>query len=143
MPFVDKHYSTRADRKHRALSGLSMGGRHTQQVGFNCLDLFSSFAVLSAGDAEAEKSNAAFFTAKDTAKKIDYLLIGIGDNEEQPLGNATSGPRGSVAERSRALSASLKKHDIPHEFYKGGGGAHDWGTWRHLLHEKVLPSLWK
>jgi enterochelin esterase family protein len=143
VPFVDKHYSTRAGRKSRALSGLSMGGRHTQQVGFNCLDLFSSFAVLSAGDAEAEKSNPAFFSAKDTAKKVDYLFIGIGDNEEQPLGNAASGPRGSVAERSRALSAALKKSNIPHEFYRGGGGAHDWGTWRHLLHEKVLPSLWK
>lgn len=60
IPFVEKAYSVRADRNGRALSGLSMGGRHTQFVGFKCLDLFASFGVLSAGDIDTEKSSAAF-----------------------------------------------------------------------------------
>jgi len=143
VPFVDKHYATRADRDHRALSGLSMGGRHTQIAGFRCLDLFSAFGVLSAGDVEAEKSNPEFFADPGVKKKIRYLLIGYGSFEEQPLNAGTSGPRGSIGERSRALHASLDKHGVPHELYSGGEGAHDWGTWRHLLHAKLLPSLWR
>ena len=50
IPLVEREYSVRRDPKGRALSGLSMGGRHTMFVGFNSLDLFASFGVLSAGD---------------------------------------------------------------------------------------------
>ena len=59
VPFMDKNFKTIADRKGRAIAGLSMGGRHTQAVGMNDLDLFSSFGILSAGDLETEKMNAA------------------------------------------------------------------------------------
>lgn len=69
VPYIDQHYSTIADRKGRAIAGLSMGGRHTQAVGMNALDLFSSFGILSAGDLETEKLNAAFFSDPDVKKK--------------------------------------------------------------------------
>ena len=42
-----------------------------------------------------------------------------------------------------ALRDALAKHRIPHEYYAGGGGAHDWATWRHLLYAKLLPGLWR
>ena len=144
IPLVEKTYSVRADRRSRALSGLSMGGRQTELVGFPNLDLFSSFAVLSAGDLDAEKSVSGFLNAPDTAKRVDYLLIGFGSYEDAPLSaNATGSLRGSVASRSAALRDALKAHNIPHEFYSGGDGAHDWGTWRHLAHAKLLPALFR
>lgn len=144
IPLVEKLYSVRADRRSRAFSGLSMGGRQTELVGFPNLDLFSSFGVMSAGDVDAEKSIGGFLNAPDTAKRIDYLLIGFGSYEDAPLNpNATGSLRGSVASRSAALRDALKAHNIPHEFYSGGDGAHDWGTWRHLAHEKLLPSLFR
>lgn len=144
IPLVEKLYSVRADRRSRAFSGLSMGGRQTQLVGFPNLDLFSSFGVMSAGDLDAGKSIASFLNAPDTAKRIDYLLIGFGSYEDTPLGpNATGSLRGTVASRSAALRDALKAHNIPHEFYSGGDGAHDWGTWRHLAYEKLLPSLFR
>lgn len=138
VPLVDRLYRTRADRRSRALAGLSMGGRHTQTVGFACLDLFSSFGVLSAGDVDTEKTSAQFLATPDVAKKIDYLLVGLGDHESSPMGALRP-----VAERSRALHEALQKRNIPHEYYHGGDGGHDWGTWRHLLHAKLLPALWK
>ena len=49
-------HPSRSERP-RALRA-SMGGRHTMFVGFNSLDLFASFGVLSAGDPDAEKSLA-------------------------------------------------------------------------------------
>lgn len=131
VPFVDKHYSTLADRTHRAIAGLSMGGRHTQMVGMNDLDLFSSFGILSAGDLETEKMNAPFFKDPKVKDKVDYLLIGYGTAETDMIGK-----------RSAATHEALEKHGIKHEYFVGGDGAHDWGTWRMLLHDKLLPNLW-
>lgn len=81
IPLVEREYSVRRDPKGRALSGLSMGGRHTIFVGFNSLDLFASFGVLSAGDVNSEKSIASFLSDPDVNKKIDYLLVGQGTEE--------------------------------------------------------------
>ncbi|WP_439556984.1 alpha/beta hydrolase-fold protein [Dyadobacter sp.] len=132
VPFVDSHYSTVKDRKSRAISGLSMGGRHTQAVGFNAIDLFSSFGILSAGDLEPEKLNPAFFNDPKIKDKVDYLLVGLG-----------SGELDFVGKRSEATHAALEKIGVKHEYFIGGEGAHDWGTWRMLLHDKLLPNLWK
>ena len=41
VPFVDATYRTLADRDHRAMAGLSMGGMQTFQITLNHLDLFS------------------------------------------------------------------------------------------------------
>lgn len=130
VPFVDKTYSTLANRKGRALAGLSMGGRHTQIVGLNNTDLFSSFGILSAGDLETEKMNARFFNDPKAKEKVDYLLIGLGSKEVDYVGK-----------RSAATHAALEKHGIKHDYFIGGDGAHDWGTWRLLLHDKLLPNL--
>ena len=133
IPFVDKTYSTINDRKKRAIAGLSMGGRHTQIVGLNNLDLFSSFGILSAGDLETEKMNAKFFADPEAKKKVDYLLVGLGSGESES----------AVGKRSASTHATLEKFGIKHDYFIGGEGAHDWGTWRLLLHEKLLPGLWK
>ncbi|GAB3954265.1 esterase family protein [Spirosoma harenae] len=133
IPFVEKTYSTRAERKGRALAGLSMGGRHTQFVGLTNLDLFSSFGVLSAGDPDTEKVSAAFLNDPAANQKVDYLLVGQGTNEANaPIGK-----------RVIALHEALQNHKINHEYYVGGEGAHEWGTWRHLLYYKLLPNLWQ
>lgn len=132
IPFVEKTYSTRADRKGRALAGLSMGGRHTQLVGLKNLDLFSSFGILSAGDLETEKVSAALLNDPTANQKVDYLLVGQGTGEVETIGK-----------RAVALHEALQKHNIKHDYYVGGEGAHDWATWRHLLYYKLLPNLWR
>jgi enterochelin esterase-like enzyme len=130
VPLVDKSYSTRADRRGRALAGLSMGGRHAQLVGFKALDLFASFGILSAGDPDSEKSTPEFLKDPDTNKKVDYLFVGLGTHENQPTN------------RSVVFHQILDKHKIAHDYYIGGDGGHDWGTWRaHLRY--MLPKLWR
>jgi enterochelin esterase-like enzyme len=133
IPLVEREYSVRRDPKGRALSGLSMGGRHTMLVGFNSLDLFASFGVLSAGDPDSEKTLATFLNTPDVNAKINYLFVGLGTAEST----------GRMGERSEALRQALVKHGIKHEYYVGGYGGHDWATWRHLLHERFLPNLWR
>jgi enterochelin esterase-like enzyme len=133
IPLVERHYSVRAEPKGRALSGLSMGGRHTMFVGFRSLDLFGSFGVLSAGDTDAETSLAAFLNDPDVNRKVDYLFVGQGTAEASSRFN----------ERVAGLRQALVKHQVEHEYYVGGPGGHDWSTWRHLLYERFLPRLFR
>lgn len=133
VPLVEQHYSVRAEPKGRALSGLSMGGRHTMFVGLKSLDLFASFGVLSAGDTDAETSLAAFLNDPEANRKVDYLFVGQGTAEE----------RGRFNERVAGLRKALEQHKIEHEYYAGGHGGHDWSTWRHLLYERFLPRLFR
>jgi enterochelin esterase family protein len=133
LPLVEREYSVRRDPQGRALSGLSMGGRHTMFVGFNSLDLFASFGVLSAGDVAAETSLAKFLNDPDVNHKIDYLFVGQGTEEAA----------GRMGERCVALRKALQTHNIRHEYYVGGHGGHDWATWRHLLYHRFLPNLWR
>lgn len=132
VPLVEAQYNVRRDRKGRALAGLSMGGRHTLFVGLeNGLDLFSSFGVLSAGDLNVEKMMPKFLGDPKANDKVDYLLLAQGKAEETP------------GSRTVVTREVFEKHKIRHEYYAGGDGAHDWGTWRHLLYYKLLPGLWR
>ncbi len=47
VPFVEKHYRVTADRDHRAIAGLSMGGAQSIYTGLNHLDTFSYVASFS------------------------------------------------------------------------------------------------
>ena len=130
VPLVDKTYSTQPGPHGRALAGLSMGGRHAQLVGFKALDLFASFGILSAGDPESEKSTPEFLNDPAINKKIDYLFVGLGTHENQPTN------------RTVVFHQILEKHGVAHDYYIGGDGGHDWGTWRaHLVY--MLPKLWR
>ncbi len=130
VPLVDKTYSTQATAHGRAIAGLSMGGRHAQLVGFKSLDLFRSFGILSAGDPDSETSTAAFLSDPAINQKVDYLFVGLGTHENQPTN------------RTVVFHQILEKHGVAHDYYIGGDGGHDWGTWRaHLFY--MLPKLWR
>ena len=133
IPLVESQYSVRTDPGGRALSGLSMGGRHTMFVGFKSLDLFASFGVLSAGDVNSETSIASFLNDPGVNDKVAYLFVGQGTGEA----------KGRIGERCVALHEALLKHNVRHEYYVGGYTGHDWATWRHLLYYRFLPGLWR
>ena len=133
IPLVESAYSVQKNPKGRALSGLSMGGRHTMFVGLNSLDLFASFGVLSAGDTDSENTLKDFLNDPNVNDKIEYLFLGQGTEEAN----------GFLGNRVTAFREALTKHGIEHEYYVGGHGGHDWATWRHLLYYRFLPNLWK
>jgi enterochelin esterase-like enzyme len=119
VPLVEANYGVVADRRGRALAGLSMGGRHAQVVGFRNADLFGSFGIMSAGVTDAVSD-----------PKADYLFVGLGTHENTP------------ENRSAAFHRELEKRGIRHDYYIGGDGGHDWGTWRdHLRY--MLQKLFR
>jgi enterochelin esterase-like enzyme len=133
IPLVESQYSVIKNPKGRAISGLSMGGRHSMFVGFRSLDLFANFGILSAGDNNCETTIAGFLNDPNINNKVDYLFVGQG----------TAEANGQLGTRCVALHDALTKHKIVHEYYIGGYGGHDWATWRHLLYYRFLPNLWR
>jgi enterochelin esterase family protein len=133
IPLVESQYSVIKRPKGRALSGLSMGGRHTMFVGFRSLDLFGSFGILSAGHVDSENVLSEFLNDPAVNAKVDYLFVGQGTHEAS----------GRMGLRCIKLHEAFEKHSIEHEYYVGGHGAHDWATWRHLLYYRFLPNLWR
>ena len=128
IPFVEENYSVIKDRHARAISGLSMGGRLSQYVGFRCLDLFASFGLLSS--AIDTKETPAIFE-EDFNDKVDYLFLGAGTHETFPRA------------RHQMFHEELEKMGIKHEYYVGSNGAHDLVAWKHLLYYRFLPNLWR
>ena len=49
MPYVEKNYRVIADRAHRAIAGLSMGGSQTLNIAIPNLDKFAYMGVFSSG----------------------------------------------------------------------------------------------
>lgn len=129
IPFIESKFRTLADADNRALGGLSMGGGHTVQIGFNNTDLFHSLVVMSAGAQNAEQNFPAFFANPDEInRKMKLIWVGVGKDDFALNG-------------SQALSTSLKNAGINHTF-RITEGRHEWVVWRHYLHE-VAPLLFR
>jgi len=141
IPFVDSTFRTMADRDHRAMAGLSMGGMQTFHVTLNHLDLFSYIggfsgagaAQLLAGEKLDARTayNGAFADPAAFAKKVRLLWLGVGTDEPERM-----------REGIRGLHASLTEAKIPHVYWESPGTDHEWQTWRRDLKD-FAPRLFK
>ena len=141
IPFVDSTFRTTADRDHRAMAGLSMGGMQTFHVTLRHLDLFSYIGGFSgAGAAQmlaGEKLdartayNGAFADPEAFAKKVRLLWLGVGTDEPERMRDGI-----------RGLHASLTEAKIPHVYWESPGTDHEWQTWRRDLKD-FAPRLFK
>lgn len=147
MPFVEKKYRIRGEKRYRAVAGLSMGGGGTFYFALHRPDLFSSACPLSASvgplnrtemdsyiqrrgmkDAPKEKVDAWFarYSVLDAIrnmpeeqKKAVRWFIDCGDDDFLFEGNAL-------------VHIEMRKNNIPHE-YRVRDGGHTWTYWRESL----------
>jgi enterochelin esterase-like enzyme len=141
IPFVDRTFRTIADRDHRAMAGLSMGGMQTFHVTLNHLDLFSHIGGFSGaagplvlgGRALDPKTDYRGVFADPTAfaKKVRLLWLGVGTEEPERM-----------REGIRRLHASLTDAKIAHVYVESPGTDHEWQTWRRNLHD-FAPRLFR
>jgi enterochelin esterase-like enzyme len=138
IPFVDSTFRTIADRDHRAMAGLSMGGFQTFPITLSRLDLFSHIGGFSGagglgGRALDPKAdfNGAFADPKAFAKKVKLLWLGIGTAEPERM-----------REGIRAFHKSLSDAGIAHVYYESPGTDHEWQTWRRDLND-FAPRLFR
>jgi enterochelin esterase-like enzyme len=100
IPAIEAHYSVHADREHRALAGLSMGGGQTLNFGFGNLDRFAWIGAFSS--APNTKPPADLFPDPDRVKR-DVRLIYLSCGNQDGLINF-----------SQDVHRFLKQHGIPH-----------------------------
>ena len=129
---IDAKFRTIADREHRAMAGLSMGGNQTCQVTFHNLDKFAYIGAFS-GTMNGLSStpldpatafNGIFKDGDALNRQIKLLWIGMGTKEPNFF-------HGSIG----AFRTMLEKAGIKYVYYESPETAHEWLTWRRDLHE--------
>lgn len=142
MPQMEKRYRVIADRGHRAIAGLSMGGAHTLNIGIPHLDQFGYLGVYSsgifgiAGGPGAGQSQGPSFEEQHKAILDDEKL-----KEGLKLFWFATGKDDFLVGTTRATVEMFKKHKFD-VVYKETGGGHTWDNWRDYLHE-FAPQLFQ
>ena len=134
VKFIDKTYRTQANKKGRAIAGLSMGGFHSMHISkqypdmFNYVGLFSA-AIMSGKDVKSPIYDDLEGKLKTQfAKKPALYWIGIGTTDFLYKAN----------EDYRKL---LDEKGYKYTYYETGEG-HIWKNWRIYLTE-FAPLLFK
>lgn len=131
IPYVQSRFHVAADRDHRAIAGLSMGGGESLTIGLNHLELFSYVAGFSAAIRTAELSKTYASLVADSKKSNQQLhLLWIGCGTEDSLFAASKG-----------FSQFLGEHQVKNTF-RETPGAHTWMVWRRYLNE-FAPLLFQ
>ena len=137
IPWVDSHFRTIADRDHRAMGGLSMGGGITAAVTMVNLDKFSYIGLFSGGSAAGFGGRGRGGAAPATLdlktvysgamadpaefnRKVKVLFMSYGT--EPPLEN----PEGLKKHQEQLTAAGITNSYI----YLSPGTTHEWQTWR-------------
>ena len=134
VSFIDKHYRTIPDIRHRAIAGLSMGGFHSLHISKQFPDMFNYVGLFSAAilPQDAAKSSVyADFDAKLQRQFADrpalyWIAIGTDDFLYKP---------------NTEFRKLLDSKGYPYTYFETPQG-HIWKNWRIYLTE-FLPKLFK
>jgi enterochelin esterase family protein len=149
IPWVDANFRTLADRDHRAMAGLSMGGMQTAAVTMANLDKFSYIGLFSGGTASGFGRggrgspvpagvmppapppfdiktiyNGAMADPAEFNKKVKVFFFSTGT--EPPLEN----PEGLKKHQEQLIAAGITNSYL----YISPGTSHEWQTWRRSLY---------
>ena len=119
IPFIESHYSVYADREHRAVAGLSMGGGQSLDFGLGNLDRFANVG----GFSSAPNTRAPEVLVPDPAKareKLKVLWISCGNKD-------------GLMTFSLRTHTYLKAKDVPHIWHVDDN-AHDFKHWKNSLY---------
>lgn len=154
MPFIEKTYRIKNDKRYRAVSGLSMGGGGTFIYALHHSELFSSACPLSASigpkSIDEMKTSKQFQglegvtdAEKDAWFKRYSVLIQIEnipeDQKKAVRWYIDCGDDDALSEGNCLVHIAMRKKEIPHEF-RIRDGAHTWTYWRASL-PKVLEFV--
>lgn len=121
VPYIEKNFRVIADKDHRALAGLSMGGGHTITASINYPGTFGYIGVFSSGifDANADMAEMEKKFAALKASGVNKYWVACGKED-------------FVMESNKRLLSVLEKTGLEHEYFENEGG-HTWANWRTYL----------
>ena len=119
IPYIDSHFRTIADKEHRAMAGLSMGGMETHTITLARPEVFGSYGLLSGGTYNPEEiANTG----------VKFVFMGCGSKESPD----------SIMKSAEALKAA----GYNAMGYVSEGTAHEFLTWRRCLYQ-MAQKLFK
>ena len=119
IPFTEKKYPVLADREHRAVAGLSMGGGQSLNFGLGNLDKFAWIGGFSS--APNTKTPQELVPDVNAAKeKIKLLFISCGASD-------------GLIFFSKRTHDFLQQNNIPHIYFIEPG-VHDFKVWKNGLY---------
>lgn len=150
IPFIEKEYRIKGEKRYRAVAGLSMGGGGTFIYALHHPELFSSACPLSAavGPLSAEETKTYLEKRKEQGTITDdkaskyyqqYSVLYLINHMAQENKNAVRwyidcGDDDFLYEGNSLVHIAMRKGEIPHEF-RIRDGRHSWQYWRSALPE--------
>jgi enterochelin esterase-like enzyme len=128
IPYIESHYSVKADREHRALAGLSMGGGQSLNIGLSHLDTFAWIGGFSSAP-NTRKAAELISSPTEAAKLLRLLWVSCGDRDR-------------LMNISQDFHAALQEMKVPHEWHIDSGG-HTWNVWKndlYLLSQRLFKA---
>jgi enterochelin esterase family protein len=119
IPFIESHYSVHADREHRAVAGLSMGGGQSLDFGLGNLDTFAYVGGFSSAPNTRMPEVLIPDPAK-AAKMLRVLWISCGNQD-------------GLMNFSLRTHAYCKEKNVPHIWHVDDNG-HDFNHWKNSLY---------
>jgi enterochelin esterase-like enzyme len=119
IPAIESRYSVQANREHRAIAGLSMGGGQSLNFGLMHLD---TFAWIGAFSAAPNTKPAKELVPDPAAAKAKLELLWL-----------SCGKKDGLIRISQGVHACLRDNDVPHVWHVDGN-AHDPPHWKNSLH---------
>jgi enterochelin esterase-like enzyme len=126
IPAIESRYSTAADREHRALAGLSMGGGQSLNFGLAHLDTFAWIGGFSSAP-NTKPPTQLIANPNEAKQQIKLLWLSCGNKD-------------GLITISQGVHAYLKEHDIPH-VWNVDSNAHDATEWRNNLYYFVQKTF--
>jgi len=135
IPFVEKNYAVKKNKKNRAIAGLSMGGMETMEVAFQHIDMFSWVWVMSSSFAPGQdpKAEAERLKVYENAAKMNKSF--------KMMVFSQGGPEDIAYQNFQNTRKELDAAGLEYEFTEGPGG-HTWFTWRRDLKD-MAPRLFR
>jgi enterochelin esterase-like enzyme len=120
IPFVESRYSVQADREHRALAGLSMGGGQSLNFGLGNLNTFAWVGGFSSAPNTSQPAQLVADAAA-ARKQLKLLWVSCGDKD-------------SLFNISEGVHKYLDEQKVPHTWHIDVGGAHEFPVWKNDLY---------
>jgi enterochelin esterase-like enzyme len=148
LPYVEKTYRIKGEKRYRAVAGLSMGGGGTFMYALHHPELFSSACPLSAScgplsmeDMEQQASRRGWEGSKEQIESwykrhsVLELIQAVPEDQKNAVRwYIDCGDDDFLYEGNSLAHIAMRKKEIPHEFRTRDGG-HTWTYWRTALPE--------
>ena len=149
MPFIEKTYRIKGEKRYRAIAGLSMGGEGTFIYALHHPELFSTACPLSAATGPKSSEELQKYSlwqvtgditdAEKEAYFKKYSVLSLIENMPDDQKKAVRwyidcGDDDFLFEGNSMVHIAMRKKEIPHEF-RIREGAHNWTYWRASLPE--------